>query len=97
MQIINLIITYPTIFLTQVCYEFMDKHAPEIIQHETFFQLSSCALNDLLARDSFYAPEIDIFLAVQSWVKANPGVEADTVLGELSLFYLYTSIQSFEI
>lgn len=59
----------------------MDKHAIEIIKHESFLQLSSGALNDLLARDSFYASEIEIFSAVQSWVKANPGVETDQVLG----------------
>ncbi|XP_014211597.1 BTB/POZ domain-containing protein 9 [Copidosoma floridanum] len=72
-------------FLMKVCYEFMDKHAFEILQHESFLQLSSGALNDLLARDSFYALEIDIFMAVQSWVKANPGIEADKVLQQVRL------------
>ena len=60
----------------------MDKHAVEIIKHDSFLQLSSGALNDLLIRTSFYASEIDIFLAVQSWVKANPGIEADEILSE---------------
>ncbi|XP_001605281.2 BTB/POZ domain-containing protein 9 [Nasonia vitripennis] len=78
-------------FLMKVCYEFMDKHALEIIQHETFFQLSSGALNDLLARDSFYASEIDIFLAVESWVKANPGVDADIVLQQVRLSLISVS------
>lgn len=60
----------------------MDKHALEVIQHETFLQLSPSALNELIARNSFYAPEIDVFLAVQAWVKANPDVEAKDVVGK---------------
>lgn len=73
---------YHPSLLQQVCFEFMDKHTSDIIQHESFLQLSSGALNDLLARDSFYASEIDIFSAVQSWAKANPGIEPDEVLRE---------------
>lgn len=64
----------------KVCLEYMDKHALEVIQHENFLQLSPEALHKLISRDSFYAPEIDIFLAVQSWVKANPDVNASEVL-----------------
>lgn len=30
------------------------------------------ALTELLARDSFCAPEVDIFHAVCNWIKANP-------------------------
>lgn len=76
-----------------MCHEFMDKHAVEIIQHESFMQLSSTALIELISRDSFYAPEIDIFSAVTSWVVANPGVNAEEVLGRdfqdfLGLFWL---------
>lgn len=59
----------------------MDKHACEVIQHESFLQLSTAALNELVSRDSFYAPEIDIFLAVQAWVKANPDADGKSVLG----------------
>lgn len=58
----------------------MDKHAPEVIQHENFLQLSPEALKKLISRDSFYAPEIDIFLAVEMWVKANPDVNTSEVL-----------------
>ncbi|CAD6227476.1 GSCOCG00001163001-RA-CDS [Cotesia congregata] len=71
--------------LTKVCYEYMDTHAIDIIKHSSFLQLSAGALNDLISRDSFYAPEIDIFLAVQSWVKANPEVDVNEVLGQVRL------------
>lgn len=69
--------------LTKVCQEYMDKHALELIQHESFLQLSPSALTELVSRDSFYAPEIDIFTSVQSWVKANSDVDATNVLGPL--------------
>lgn len=60
----------------------MDEHACEVIQHESFLQLSADALNELVSRDSFYAPEIDIFLAVRAWVNANPDADGRTVLGK---------------
>ncbi|KAJ8670742.1 hypothetical protein QAD02_002001 [Eretmocerus hayati] len=78
-------------FLMEVCYEFMDKHALEILQNESFLQLSSGALNDLLSRDSFYASEIEIFQAVQLWVKANPTVEVEEVLQQVRLSLISVS------
>lgn len=69
-------------FFFKVCYEFMDKHAYDIMQHESFLQLSSMALNDLLGRNSFYAEEIDIFSAVQLWISANPNAETDQILSK---------------
>lgn len=63
----------------------MDKHASEILQHESFLQLSPTVLSELISRDSFYAPELDIFLAVDSWVKANPEVNNREVIGN---FYI---------
>lgn len=59
----------------------MDKHALDVIKHESFLQLTPNALNELVSRDSFYAPEIDIFLAMQAWVKSNPDVDVNQVLG----------------
>ncbi|XP_076245296.1 BTB (POZ) domain containing 9 [Calliopsis andreniformis] len=76
---------YQLQFLTRVCHEYMDKHACEVIQHESFLQLSTAALNELIVRDSFYAPEIDIFLAVQAWIKANPEIDGKSVLDKVRL------------
>lgn len=74
----------------------MDKHALEIIKQESFLQLSLGALNDLLSQDSFYAPEIEIFSAVQSWVKANPGIENNEVLSKKKIiFYHLLEIKNF--
>lgn len=71
--------------LTKICCEYMDKHAVELINHESVLQLSSHAMNQLIARDSFHAAEIEIFLAVQKWIKANPGLDAESVLSKLRL------------
>lgn len=65
----------------------MDEHACEVIQHESFLQLSADALNELVSRDSFYAPEIEIFLAVREWVKANPDVDGKSVLSKYKRYY----------
>lgn len=75
-------------YLTKVCATFMDAHAPEIIAHHSFNQLSSEGLIELVSRDSFYASEIEIFRAVVEWIKTNnvgPGTELDSVLATIRL------------
>lgn len=84
-SILDTALLYQLEFLTNVCFEYMDKHASEIIQHESFLQLSPTALSELISRDSFYAPEIDIFLAVDLWVKANPEIDNSKVIAQLRL------------
>ncbi|XP_015181640.1 PREDICTED: BTB/POZ domain-containing protein 9 isoform X2 [Polistes dominula] len=76
---------YQLEFLTKVCYEYVNKHAIEIIQHDSFLQLSSSAINELISSDSFYVPEIDIFLTVKEWIAANPDVDPTEVLGKIRL------------
>ncbi|XP_066602241.1 BTB/POZ domain-containing protein 9 isoform X2 [Prorops nasuta] len=76
---------YKLEFLLKVCHEYMDIHAPNIIQHESFLQLSDGALIDLISKNSFFAPEIDIFLAIQQWVKANPEMDPKEVLRLLNI------------
>ncbi|KAM0736055.1 BTB/POZ domain-containing protein 9 [Formica fusca] len=84
-SILDTALLYRLKFLTNVCLEYMDKHASEILQHESFLQLSPTVLSELISRDSFYAPELDIFLAVDSWVKANPEVNNREVIAQLRL------------
>ncbi|KAK2582432.1 hypothetical protein KPH14_004742 [Odynerus spinipes] len=76
---------YQLKFLTRVCHEYMDKHAAEIIHNDSFLQLSPAALKELVSRDSFYAPEINIFAAVQEWIFANPDIDAKEVLAQVRL------------
>lgn len=49
--------------LTEFCLEFADKHASEILSSDGFLNLSVSAIEQLLSRDSFCAPEIDISLS----------------------------------
>lgn len=65
--------------LVRVCHNFLDKHANEILNHETFINLSESSLINLLKRDSFFAPEVDIFRGVYNWCRANDYV-GDAVL-----------------
>ncbi|XP_030034586.1 BTB/POZ domain-containing protein 9 isoform X2 [Manduca sexta] len=57
--------------LMDYCYNFLDRNATDILQHDSFLQLSVEALQGLLERDSFFAPEVDIFKAVCNWFNAN--------------------------
>ncbi|XP_012538493.1 BTB/POZ domain-containing protein 9 [Monomorium pharaonis] len=84
-SVLDTAILYHLEFLTNVCFEYMDVHAVEVIKHESFLQLSSCALTELISRDSFCAPEIEIFSAVRSWVNANSDVDPAEVLTQLRL------------
>ncbi|XP_076667773.1 BTB (POZ) domain containing 9 isoform X1 [Andrena cerasifolii] len=83
--ILDAALLYQLDFLTRVCHEYMDKHACQVILHESFLQLSAAALNELIVRDSFYAEEIDIYLAVRAWINANPEVDGKSVLDKVRL------------
>lgn len=57
--------------LVKVCHGFLDRHATEILMHESFLQLSQSSLIELLQRNSFFAPEVEIFRGVCNWCKVN--------------------------
>lgn len=57
--------------LIKVCHSYLDSHASEILCHESFLQLSQASLVDLLQRNSFFAPEVEIFRGVCTWCRAN--------------------------
>lgn len=58
--------------LTLICYKFIDKHAEELLSHDSFKYLYKDSLVILLARDSFFVPEIKIFNAIKGWIECNP-------------------------
>jgi len=70
--------------LAQASLMFMDRHAAEVLNHETFLSLSELAVKSIISRDSFCAAEVDIFKAVDSWSKSNPG-DIRTILTEIRL------------
>lgn len=57
--------------LTQLCHTFIDRNAKELLAHPSFLHVSKDSLCAILARDSFFAPEVDIFLAVREWCSKN--------------------------
>ncbi|EDV95344.1 BTB/POZ domain-containing protein 9 [Drosophila grimshawi] len=71
--------------LTQVCLMFMDRNAADLLQHDTFKMLSRESLEEVLRRDCFFAPEVQIFLAVWKWSRYNPDVDIKTVVSFVRL------------
>ncbi|EDV44558.1 uncharacterized protein Dana_GF20424 [Drosophila ananassae] len=71
--------------LTQVCLMFMDRNAAELLQHDSFKMLSKESLEEVLRRDCFFAPEVQIFLAVWKWSRYNPNVDIRSVVSYVRL------------
>lgn len=57
--------------LADACTTFVDIHAPEVMKADSFLSLSRMALAELISRDSFFAPEIEIFHGIREWMKHN--------------------------
>lgn len=66
--------------LVDVCLIYMDRNAVNLLKHESFCHLSMESLCNLLKRDSFYAPEVNIYKAVVAWFKSNPSEDIQKVL-----------------
>lgn len=62
--------------LAEFCLDYIDNCGAEIIRQSNFCQLSSPALEQIICRDSFCAPEIEIFKALVRWMDVNPGESA---------------------
>lgn len=73
--------------LVASCGSFMDRHAVDVIQHESFVSLSADGVRQIISRDSFCAPEVDIFRAIHKWVTANSieEEEAARILNQVRL------------
>ena len=63
--------------LTQTCQNFLDRNAVEVLSTAGFACLSITGLVDIISRDSFCAPEVQIFRAVLAWVKNNEDVSME--------------------
>lgn len=66
--------------LAQLCYTFIDRNAKELLAHPSFLQVSKDSLCAILSRDSFFAPELDIFLAVKEWCRRNGDGNVESVV-----------------
>ncbi|CAN7995109.1 unnamed protein product, partial [Ixodes pacificus] len=66
--------------LAQACRLFVDRHAMAILNSDSFLNLSAVVLREMIGRDSFFAPEVDIFRAVCSWAAHNPSSDPKPIL-----------------
>ncbi|CAG5124300.1 unnamed protein product [Candidula unifasciata] len=71
---------YSLTSLCNVCKDYMDRHAQEVLTCDSFLSLSQTSMRDLIARDSFCAPEIEIFRAVSNWAEHNKGQDPTPIL-----------------
>ncbi|KAJ3643690.1 hypothetical protein Zmor_026387 [Zophobas morio] len=85
--ILNLANLYDLIELRDTCHAFIDPKASEILKHDAFNELSQKSLIKLLERDSFFAPEIEIFESVAQWCQVNVH-DADLVVKCVRLSWL---------
>lgn len=51
---------------------FIENNLKDLLSSSGFRKLSEDSLCKLLVRDSFFAPEMQIFIAVYNWFKENP-------------------------
>ena len=63
----------------------MDRHAPDMLVHSTFKNLSQESLCGILERDSFFGAEVQIFLSVSDWCQNNPGADIELVVSHVRL------------
>ncbi len=73
---------YPLADLKEACLNFIDHSSIKLMHHDTFKATSQDTLCDILKRDTFYAPEIDIFNAVKNWFESNPNDDVKVSPGQ---------------
>ncbi|KAJ3647098.1 hypothetical protein Zmor_024639 [Zophobas morio] len=61
--------------LIEACHSFMDLNASEVVSSDCFTDLSQKSMIKLLERNTFVAPEIEIFKNVAKWCKIHNDVD----------------------
>lgn len=74
--------------LQNSCLIFMDVNSTELLGHDTFTELPLSSLCALLKRDTFYAPEVEIFNAICNWYAHN--MNADIKVSSALVCYYFT-------
>lgn len=84
LSIRNVCFVFDTALLYQMtdlgttCLSFLDRNAVEVLSTDGFSCLTKSGLVEIIKRDSFCAPENQIFRAVREWVESAEGIaEAD--------------------
>lgn len=70
--------------LVNICNTFIDKNAEDLLSHESFKYLYKDSLIQLLARDSFYVDEVEIFNAINGWIECNSDLKPEEIKEVLS-------------
>lgn len=91
--------------LCATCLSFLDRNAVEVLSTDGFSCLTKSALIEVVKRDSFCAPENQIFRAVQEWVESAQEMSEgdfkdilDTVrLPLISLHDLFNTVRPSEL
>lgn len=86
----NVALFYQLKELCIVCTFFVDMNASAVLKSEGYLSLPQQALVELLSRDSFFAPEIDIYNGIRRWMEANevPIAECQPLLKMVRLHLL---------
>ncbi|XP_002135358.1 BTB/POZ domain-containing protein 9-like [Drosophila pseudoobscura] len=71
--------------LRKECLKFMDFNASEVLNHASFEILSKELLEEVVRRDTFVAPEVEIFRTVCKWNQLNPSADIKTVISHIRL------------
>ncbi|XP_002024810.2 BTB/POZ domain-containing protein 9 [Drosophila persimilis] len=84
-KILNAAHRYSMNGLRKNCLNFMDCKASDVLQHASFAMLCKESLEEVLERDTFYAPEVEIFQAVCKWRALFPSEDIKTVISHIRL------------
>ena len=65
--------------LCSTCLNFLDRNAVEVLSTDGFSCLTKSSLVEIIKRDSFCAPENQIFRAVKEWVEAAEEISDESI------------------
>ena len=69
--------------LADLCRNYLCENARMALRHPNFLQLQEHALVDIVSRDSFAAPEIEILMAVSGWYERNKHCNLRQILNHI--------------
>ncbi|XP_033242690.1 BTB/POZ domain-containing protein 9-like [Drosophila miranda] len=84
-KILNAAHRYSMNDLRKKCLNFMDCKASDVLKHASFAMLCKESLEEVLRRDTFVAPEVEIFQTVCKWNQLNPSADIKTVISHIRL------------
>lgn len=71
--------------LRTACLHFLDHNAEQVLKQENFLRLSKANLKSILLRESFCANELNILVALNRWIKANPDEDGKVLYQQIRM------------